>query len=758
MNGDLSSNATPLRARPGAGNDNEVLDASAAVLAAKLHPPPRREGIIPRTRLVDRMLARDSEPVVAVVAPPGYGKTTLLAEWASKQPREVAWVSVDEGDNDPTLLLAATAMALSRVHPIDAGVIDAVATRTTSIPNALSALTSAFDPSTSMTLVLDNVESVENTESLDMIAELTWRLPAGSRLAYASRSPIPLPTSLLRSRGSLIEIGSDELAMDRSEAEELLAATGAELSALEIDHLFEQTEGWPAGLYLAGLASKGRRLVSTDFAVRGDDVWIADYLRTEILSHLPASTVEFLTRTSVLDQMSGPLCDAVLGVDGSQAMLESLEMSNLLLVPLDRQRTWYRYHRLFRDLLAIELERREPSRPPELHARAAHWLQAHGMPEAAIRQGQLGNEPELVVRIVADATLPAYAGGRAVEVRSWLEWFRTEDLIDGYPEVAVLGAQVEALSGRPASAERWAAAAEQAETDSEHGDSFRGSLAFMRSLQCRQGPAQSRSDAQLALQLLGPSHGLRPGAFLFEALSHVLEGEPELADPLLAHAYDVSLYNRSLPAAMTSAAFRAVIAIRRHDWDDAGAFAEQALTIVEDGHLQDYLPAALVHAVAARIAAHSNDLRTATEHLARAARIRPILTYAVPVSALMQLEIARAYLQVADPVGARTVLREVRDILHQRPNLGIVADEANELNIALEAIRQGPVGASSLTAAELRLLPFLATHLSFPEIGDRLHVSRHTVKTQAMSVYRKFGVSSRSEAIQHAHDIGLIGH
>ena len=342
------------------------------------------------------MLAHRTEPVIAVVAPPGYGKTTVLAEWAARQPGEVAWVSIDEGDNDPSALLAATAVAISRVQPIDPTVIDAVTARTTTIPTALRSLTTALSPA-GMTLVLDHVEAVANTDTLDMIAELVWRLPGGSRLAYASRTPIPLPNPLLRSRGALVEIGPTDLAMNRHEAQQLLTATGAKLTNDEIDVLYEQTEGWPAGLYLAALASHSRR-PATAFTFHGDDVLMGDYLRTEILAHLPTDTVTFLTRTSILDQLCGPLCDAVTGNHDSQATLETLDTANLMVVPLDRQRHWYRYHRLFRDLLTTELHRREPDLIPHLHHRAALWLHQHDMNEPAIRHAQRSGDAALVVQ------------------------------------------------------------------------------------------------------------------------------------------------------------------------------------------------------------------------------------------------------------------------------------------------------------------------------------------------------------------------
>jgi LuxR family maltose regulon positive regulatory protein len=279
----------------------------------------------------------------------------------------------------------------------------------------------------------------------------------------------------------------------------------------------------------------------------------------------------------------------------------------------------------------------------------------------------------------------------------------------------------------------------------------------MRAVLTRDGPYALRADARMARDLFGPTHPLYAAAIFFEAVSHLFDGDHDAADPILAHGYDVAVYHHAMPVAVASSAFRAMIAIRREDWDDARAHAARAVAAVETGHLEDYLEAGIVYAVAGRVAAHDSDLPAATDAIARAARVRPLQTYGVPVTALIQLEMVRAYLQVADAVGARTVLREVVDTLRQRPDLGVVAAEVEELRGTLDAIRQGPVGASSLTAAELRLLPYLATHMSFREIGERLFVSRHTVKSQAISLYRKVGASSRSEALARADEIGLLG-
>ena len=214
----------------------------------------------------------------------------------------------------------------------------------------------------------------------------------------------------------------------------------------------------------------------------------------------------------------------------------------------------------------------------------------------------------------------------------------------------------------------------------------------------------------------------------------------------------------ALPAASTALAERCPVAIAGHDWSKAETLAEQALSMVQAGQLDDYLMSPLVYTVAARTALYRGGLPQAREHLARAARLRPLLTYAIPWGAVQTLlEMARAYLLLDDTAGARAVVRQARDILRVRPDLGVLPAQTEELHAKLDTARGRLIGASTLTTAELRLLPLLPTHLSFKEIGDRLYVSKHTVKTQAVSIYRKLGVSSRSEAINRLQEIGLLG-
>jgi LuxR family transcriptional regulator, maltose regulon positive regulatory protein len=470
--------------------------------------------------------------------------------------------------------------------------------------------------------------------------------------------------------------------------------------------------------------------------------------------------VAFLTRTAVLERMCGPLCDAVLDTTGSSDVLAWLEGSNLLLVPLDRQRRWYRYHHLFHELLRTELGRREPELIPELHARAASWCDANGLPESAIDHAQAAGDTDRVARLVWELALPAYGTGRVETTRRWFGWFEDQGLLGRYRSVAVLGAWLQALVGEPRAAERWADAAEHgpAAGTLPDGSPSRSYRALLRALLCRDGVDRMRADTQAALAELDPGSQWRPTAQLLEGIGSLLAGQADQADVILAHAAEVATEAHALPAAAIALAERSLVAMHQQDWMKAATLAEQASDVVRTGGLDGYVASALVHAVAARVAVHQGEVRQAQGQLARATRLRPLLTYALPYFAVQTLlELGRVCLALDDTAGARVVLRQAREILRRRPNLGILPGQAGELWSKLNTLRNGIMGASSLTTAELRLLPLLPTHLSFPEIGQRLNVSQHTVKSQALSVYRKLGVASRGQAVQRAQQLGLGG-
>jgi LuxR family maltose regulon positive regulatory protein len=730
------------------------------LLESKFHPPVARPGIVARAALVNRLAAAQA-PVITIVAPPGYGKTTLLAQWAERVWPRVAWVSCDDGDNDPVVLLSALAVALDRIEPIDPAVFWALVSSgagITAVPKFVSAIASMRLP---VTLVLDHIEAVTNKRCLNTIAELALHLPLGWQFALASRTKVPLPTARLRAQGGIVEVGADDLAMSPDEASSLLEGAGVKPDVASTSELVQRTEGWPTGLYIAALAIRaGTRQSEVGFTFTGDDRYMGDYLRSELLDRVSDSEVSFLTRTAVLDRMCGSLCDAILGATASGRVLEQMESRNLLVVPLDRRREWYRYHHLFRELLQAELRRREPDLVRDLHFRAAEWYEANAMPEAAIEHAQAAGDIDRVARLVLELAQPVWAGGRVQTVLRWMEWLRDATSAEHYGAIAVHGSLIFALLGQPSAAERWAAAAERVSSAGTlpDGSTMESTLAYLRAILSRDGVDEMRRDAQIAWEGLSPASPYRATMLHTEGISYLVQGDHDRADPILAHAFDVATGANALPLAALILAERCIVAAQRDRWAEVATLAQHAVAIVEAGRFEDYWTSALVYAWAARAALHRGDIPKARYYVGRAARLRPLLTYALPVVSVQALlELARAYIALADPGGSAAVLGQAQEILQQRPDLGVLPKLAEDLRAKLAKIQAVAVGASSLTAAELRLLPLLSTHLSFREIGERLHLSSNTVKTQAYSVYRKLGVSSRSGAVTRTRELGLDG-
>jgi LuxR family maltose regulon positive regulatory protein len=734
------------------------------LIVSKLRRPPPRPGIVDRRVLLRRLARDDYRPVVSVVAPPGYGKSTVLSQWAERSRRAFAWLTVEEPDNDPKVLLAYVAAALDEIEPIDERVFDALASSGSSVPGSVvPRLGSAFAAMSSpVVLVLDDVHVLRDRECRSALSVLADHVPAGSQLVLAGRADPPLRVARLRAEGRILEIGPSDLSLTAGEAASLLDHAGVILGADEAAELHRRTEGWAAGLHIAALAIKaGSRDGETAPAFSGDDIFMRDYLRSEVLDRLPEVDALFLTRTAALERMSGPLCDAVLGLQGSAATLAGLAQSNLLVVPLDRRGQWYRYHHLFRDLLLAELDRLEPGLVPVLRRRAAQWHEGNGRPDEALEYWMQAGDTDSVARLATVLTFPAYQRGMVATAERWLRWLQDHADVEGYPAAAVLAALLAALTGKPDDAERWARAAERgaAVTSLPDGSpSIQPWLALLRALLCRDGAAQMRADAELAATTMAGGSFWRTSAILYLGMAHLMAGDPDKADVLFADAIAEGQPGGVTVGPCVALAERSLLAGAGGDWDSAERYLGQARTLTRDANLDDHPPITIVYAAAARIALHQGDRQRAREELARAQRLRPALTHAVPhVAVQARLELAACYLALADPAGARALLREIEQILLQRPDLGVLVGQTEELRARLTKMRgSSGAGASALTAAELRLLPLLCTHLSFPEIGEELFLSPNTVKSQAISIYRKLGVSNRSGAVTQSRELGLL--
>ena len=732
------------------------------ITEAKLQPPPIRPGMVPRPEVVDRLRASRQASVVAVSAPAGYGKTSLLVDWAEHERRPFAWVTVDDADNDPLVLLAHVVVALHRIEPVPDTVIAGLRARGASIPGTVvPRVASAFAKRTKpFVLVLDDVDRLTDPMCVDAVAKLAAHAPAGSQLALSGRSLGTMPLSRLRSEGRLVEIGIRDLALDADGAHQLLRGAGLDVSKAKSAELADSTEGWPVGLYLAALSLQARsRSIAPAVRFTGDDRFLTDYVRSELLSRLPRDRVRFLTRTSVLERLCGPVCDAVVGRKGSAKILEAMEESNLLLVPLDRRREWYRYHHLFRDVLRSELQRSEPDAVADLHGRAADWFEANGMLEEAMEHARHRGDSDRVARLFQQYSLPLNRSGRFATMHRWLGYLGVQ-MVARYPALAVSAAWVSALSGEPRSADRWADLAFRAPEDWTPADgsaTARSAMAMLSALMTRRGPASMLEDARLAVEEEPASSPWHPTALDLAGIACIGLGDLDAADRYLADAAELGVASGAIPAASLALAERSLIATARGEREAARAFAEHADKLVSSAHLEEYATSVPSFAATARVALRNGDNSGAAEALVRAQRARWTLTYAMPTVAVQtRLEFAHILLALSDAAGARTLMIEIDEIMEMRPDLGVLGLQAAELRQHLRASHGRAGGPSTLTAAELRLLALLPTYLSFREIGERLFVSPNTVKTQAISIYRKLGVSSRSGAVGTARELGLL--
>ena len=712
---------------------------------------------MPRTELVGRML-RAPEPVVSVVAPPGFGKSTLLRQWAERRGPRIAWVSCDRIHDDPVFLWTAIVMALSMIEAFD---LEPARLDTSDDAVRLGELlVGMLDACPQpITLVFDQLETLTNPESRNLIAASALALPAGSWLAWASRGPLPFSLARMRVQGRVLEVGAADLAMSRSEASLMLRAEGAELSEEATARLVRQTEGWPAALYLAawGVRTGG---VSAAEGISGDYQPLRDYLRSEVLEQMSSTQVEFLMRTSILDRVNGELGEVVGGVGDAVRLLEGLHDGNLLVEPVDSRGEWYRQHPLLRQMLVAELRSGSPELVPRLHAQAAEWLHASSDLEAAIHHAHLSGDSDLFGRLVLEAMQPTWAGGRVDMVEDWVDRLGHHSPDPHTPAMIAHGALIFALLGRPGDAERWTAVAEglPAVGSLPDGSTVAATMAYLRANLCREGAAVMRRDCAEALQGLSPTSPYRATMLHTEGLAALLEGDLEQADASFAHAYDLAVSIETSPVAALVLTEQALIAVERDEWSAANSLIKRSLEIVARGPFGSYWTSALVYASAARDAAHWGDMREAQEHVARATSLRPLLTYALPVVSVQALlELARAHLALTDQTSAKDTLGQVRGILRQRPDLGALVTATSELEARVDQVTKAlPVGSSSLTPAELRIVPLLSTRLTMAEMGERLFVTRNTVKTHVVSLYRKLGVSSRDEAVERLVELGFI--
>jgi len=740
----------------------QTLVRALGLLEAKLNLPRFAGHRVPRTKVLRLLDGPESRPIVVLHAPPGYGKTTLLAEWAAGSDQPFACLTLDQRDNDPATLMAYLTASLSKISIIDPALAENLAspgaTKQETLSHLASALAATIPP---FCLALDDFHRLTNPESIDVIDRLIDHVPEGGRLIFSGHSEPTRLNGRLRARGRLLEIGPEQLRMEDREAASVLDAAGVKIDDPQLTSLVERTEGWPAGLYLAALAIRSGGVEKTDIdAFHGSHRFVAELLWSELLSGLSEENRRFLTRTSVLRRLSGPLCDAVLEADGSAAMLEELHRSNHFVVPLDPDRHWYRYHQLFRETLRAELERTEPRLVPDLLGRAADWCSSESQPEIAADYAREAQDVSRLAGIFAQHALSLYRKGRAATIDGWAGWLEEQEALELWPPIAAQAAMFSALQGRTSQSERWAEIAARGVRRDAVADGdlviTEAILASQRAYGARGGVRRAVEDAEAAVGATPRGTTWWPMASFALGLARLLDEDLDSAAQHFADATDSAA---AVGASTTHSAALAERALLRmeDDWVEAEVLTNEAMGVMRRSHMEEYPTNAVVYAAAARLAIHRGEAAAAARILTRAMRLLPHLTYAIAaISIQARLQLARAYAGLADVAGARTLLREAMGIVQRGRGFGILEKEAAELAAQLESVRAQAPGASSLTTAELRLLPLLPTHLSFREIGERLHLSRHTIKSQAISTYRKIDVTTRTEAVERARELGLL--
>jgi LuxR family maltose regulon positive regulatory protein len=719
-------------------------------------PAPPRPGLVRRQRLVRRLVEARDLPIALIVAPAGYGKTTLLSEWAARDGRAFAWVTADADDNDPQTLLSAIALALDALEPIGWEVFEALASRRPSARRvALRYLArSLSDREKPAVLVLDDLHAVDTPESRKVVMAIWQACGRGLQLAVASRSDVLLPVARLRAHGNSIELRTPDLAMTRSEAAALLQLAGVELSQDQVLALVRRTEGWPAGLHLAALSLRDQGERQPDVATfAGDDRFVTEYVREQLLSGLPSDQLEFLTRSSVLDHLSAPICDAVLGRRDSADMLARLARSNVMLVALDRCGASYRHHELFAAVLRAELRRREPDRGASLHLRASAWCARHGENDRAIGHAIDAGDVQRAGRRLWHGALEHAARGHEGVVWDWLDRFTDKQLAET-PLLALVAAGTSLVGGDLHEAERWTTLAGCVADDT---DVVQAGVALMRAGTGRRALAEIRADATRAEELLQATSPWRPLCLLLQGVACHLAGDSEEARGRLQDGAHLAAVSAPLIQGLCLAQL-ALLTAGEDDREKALLLATRATAQVSRCALDDCPTVALVFAVSAELRAQFGQMEEAAAECRQAARLLARITDPSPwYEVECRVALARATLRLRGPAPVGELLARATRALRRTPDAAVLHQWLDETLAARDLALGSTDGIVwSLTTAEVRVLRYLPSHLSFREIAQRLHVSPNTVKTHARGIYRKLDVSSRGDAVDRACDVGLV--
>jgi ATP/maltotriose-dependent transcriptional regulator MalT len=741
---------------------DSVADGGGPVLiTTKLCPPVVRDQIVPRERLVEPLRTRSGVKLSLVACPAGYGKTTLLGAWyeAEAARKPVGWLTLDEGDNDPVVLWSYVIEALGRACPaISVPVSPQMAGAASIVPVVLPRLVNELDDQGEVTLILDDFHRLSDGPARQSLAWFIDHAPLTFQLVVSTRTEPDLPLAALRAHGELLELRADDLRFTCEEADAFLnGRLELGLTPEEVDGLLQRLEGWPTGLYLTALSIR-RTDDRHGFvnALSASSRHLIDFLETEVLQAHDPPMQALMLGSSILERLSGPLCDAVLDQQHSTPMLNALAHSNLFLTPLDIEGRWYRFHPLFAQLLRVELERREPGTAPALHHRAYAWHRDHGTTGEAISHAIAAGAHAEAAELI-EACWVSYAN--ACRYDTILAWIRQlpDEMQSGGVRLLLVKGWMLSLSARREEACQVIAAAEQLGEPGGEGplaDGFscaEASLTMLRAVFPWGDVGAQLEYGRRAAELEGPGSPWQPVACWAVGMGLYYKGEPGEADRWFTESAALAPASAQWPAGASSLAYRSLIAGEQGNLEEQRILAESAAELVrEHGTVKanGVVPLALGVSLAAR--GQPGEAQPLIEYAAAFIRSRGQPTEAA-MALLYQGSVLRA---LGERERSQAAATEARSIIGSCPDPGILTGR-------LQAYAGSPredtsPGEGKLTRRERRVLQLLTSDLSERDIGHELYVSHNTVHSHVRSIYRKLGVSSRAHALQRTRELRLL--
>jgi LuxR family maltose regulon positive regulatory protein len=717
-----------------------------------------------RTRLLDPVLTAPPHVTVVVMSgPAGSGKSALARQLRDADPRRNAVLPLAVHSDDPVALtlqlLDAFAGLGASAEPLRTGLTAEEPAYSAIVLPALERLAASAGAAAPYLLVVDDLHLVGDPRCLELLRVLASAVPSGSLLVLLTRDEPPTWLSRLRADGRLMDIDPSALAFSVPEAEELFHHLHLSPSRASIERLVEQTEGWAVGVCLTALAS----------ARTGDDLadstgtpssrtHIGDYVRSQVLDPLEPQDRQFLVRTSVLDQLAPAACDAVLERHDSASVLPRLHRHNLLVLRLDGEDA-YRCHHLLGEQLAAELAAQDPALPALLHSRAARWADSQGDLDGAVRHAKQAHDLPLVAELIWSGIESCLGSGRPDRLRSWLGSLTDRDLA-AERWLSLAAAWSAEQLGDVDRMRRWLLVAQKhAGRDwREHmqDDEFAASVALLVGVVGETGLEDSVTLCRAATQGLPADSGFRAAAAFISGVCLTLLRRPVEAEASLREAEQLA---RALHVPLVQAdalSWQGLMAVAGGDHPRGIDLIAQASSLVELYRLDRMVTSALSLTALALLQAMRHDPEAAST-LGRARRLTVTIHGVGPWLAVCgPIFQARAALLLGDTALTRLLIVEARAAMSPRLAPTLAAELLADTEAQFRTVSRSGVTGAALTAAEMRVLEFLPSHLSFPLIGEHLHLSLNTVKSHAAAVYRKLGVNTRDDAVARARELGLV--